>query len=62
MTLRGIFAGALALVALEAVLHADDGAEKVGGALSAIAVGVRWVLDPTVPAIPDLAGVGDPSW
>ena len=57
MSLRGILAGSLALVALQAVTATNASAGRVGGMLSAVATGVRVLLDPAVPLIPDLAGV-----
>lgn len=53
MSLRGIFAGVLMLTGLEAVVSSQQGAQRFGGILTSVGRGVRYFLDPTVPAIPD---------
>lgn len=58
VTWRGVFAGALALIALEAVLRTDASADRAGGLLVSVAGVVERILSPAVPAIPDLAGIG----
>ncbi|MBM7510043.1 hypothetical protein JOE61_003857 [Nocardioides salarius] len=57
MSWRGIFAGSLALIALQAVVSSRDSAGRVGSGLEWIADLVSAALDPGTPAIPDLAGV-----
>lgn len=59
MSLRGIFAGSLALIALQAVVGTQGSAERVGTGLGWIADLVRAAIDPSISAIPDLAGVGN---
>lgn len=58
MTGRGVVSGALALIALQAVTSSDQAAGRVGGMLAAVGKLVRHVVDPAVPAIPDLSGSG----
>ncbi|MEN8672578.1 hypothetical protein [Nocardioides sp.] len=53
MSWRGVFTGALALIALEAVVRTDESAERVGGMLTGIADLVRRAMSPAVAAIPD---------
>ena len=57
MSWRGIFAGSLALIALQALLSSQQSANRVGSGLSWVAELVTAALDPSTPAIPDLAGV-----
>lgn len=59
MSWRGILAGSLALIALQAVVGRTDSAQRVGSGLTWIAQLVSAAMDPSVAAIPDLAGVGD---
>ncbi|MBK3582401.1 hypothetical protein JHN49_01190 [Streptomyces sp. MBT57] len=54
MTVRGTFAGLLALTLLQAVLSSTKSAERTGGLMSAVASGVARFMSPTVAAIPDL--------
>lgn len=65
MTWRGVFSGALALIALEAVLRTDQSASRVGGMLTGVAGLVNRALSPDVPLIPDLrenvAHMGPPA-
>ncbi|MFT3871034.1 MAG: hypothetical protein QM714_12535 [Nocardioides sp.] len=61
MSWRGVFAGVLVLVALEAVLRTNASANRFGAMLSSVAGGIEWLMDPSVPAIPDLAGRGTPD-
>jgi hypothetical protein len=61
VTWRGAFSGALALIALEAVVRSNTSAGRVGQLLEDVAGIVRRVLDPTVAAIPDLRGAGHPE-
>jgi hypothetical protein len=49
-----VFTGALALIALETVLRTNASTGRVAGLLTGAAKVVEKVLDPTVPAIPDL--------
>lgn len=58
MSWRGLLSGVLALVALQAVLSTDESASRVGSGLGWIADLVKSALDPSVAAIPDLAGIG----
>lgn len=58
MTWRGVFSGALALIALQAVVSRADSAERVSSGLGWIATLVTAAIDPSKPAIPDLAGIG----
>lgn len=53
MSWRGIFAGSLALIALQAVVATDQSANRVGGMLTGIADLVRRAMSPAVAAIPD---------
>ena len=55
MSWRGVFSGALALIALEAVVRTNTSAARVGGLLTGIGNLTRSALSPHVPAIPDLA-------
>lgn len=62
--MRGLFAGALALIALEVAVSTPAAAGRVGGLLGGAAALVRHLLDPTVPLIPDHSGdgpTGEPS-
>lgn len=54
MTWRGLFAGALALIALEAVLRSNQSVDRAGGMIAGLAGLVDAALNPAVPAIPDL--------
>lgn len=56
MSWRGIFTGALALIALEAILRTDESAERLGGLLEAVGDLWRKASSPAVALIPDLAG------
>ncbi len=58
MSWRGLFTGALTLVALQAVVSSNAAAGRVGDMLEHVADLARRLLDPSVPAIPDLAGAG----
>lgn len=58
MTLRGLFAGALALIALEAVVRSEESASRFGGLFTGLADLVSSAMSPSVPLVPDLAGVG----
>lgn len=57
MSWRGIFAGSLALIALQAVLGTANSANRIGSGLTWLADLVHAALDPSTPSIPDLAGV-----
>lgn len=54
--LRGVFAGALALIALETVLSTTGAADRTAGLLSDVSRLIARMLDPNIPAIPDLTG------
>lgn len=54
MSWRGIFTGALVLIGLEVVTSSGQAAERFGGLFTGAATLVSHLLDPTVPAIPDL--------
>ena len=56
--MRGALTAALLLVGLQAVVTSAQASGRVGGALEAAGKVASYVLDPTVPGIPDLAGVG----
>ncbi|MBB3043923.1 hypothetical protein [Nocardioides soli] len=58
MTWRGVFTGILALVALQALVGRRDSAERVGEGFEWLSTLASAALDPSKPAIPDLAGVG----
>ncbi len=51
--LRGLLAGVLALIALQAVVGSDQAAKRAGGAVSLLAGMAERLLSPDVPAIPD---------
>jgi hypothetical protein len=53
---RGIFAGALALIALESVLSSTASANRTAGAFTAAASLVQRALSPAIPLIPDIRG------
>jgi hypothetical protein len=53
---RGIFTGALALIALEAIVRSDASATRFGSLLTGVGALTRAVMSPAVPAIPDLSG------
>lgn len=55
MTWRGLFTGALALIALEAVLRSNESADRAGRMIGSLAGIVDAVMSPTVAAIPDLS-------
>jgi len=52
---RSIFAGVLALVALEAVVSSGAAAGRFGGLITGISTAAKDLLDPAVPGIPDLS-------
>lgn len=56
MSWRGIFTGALALIALETIVRTDASAQRFGGLLSTVGSLARSAMSPAVPAIPDLSG------
>jgi hypothetical protein len=51
--MRGILAGALALIALEVLVSNRTAAGAVGGVFDLVARAARGFLSPDVPAIPD---------
>jgi uncharacterized membrane protein YgcG len=53
MTWRGVFSGALALIALEAVVHSPKSAGRVGDLLTGVADLVTKAMSPAVALIPD---------
>lgn len=55
--MRGALTAALLLIGLQAVVTSATAAGRVGGALEAAGKVTAYLLDPTVPGIPDLAGV-----
>lgn len=59
MSWRGFFTGALALIALEAVVRTDESAGRFGQLIEALGDLARKFLSPTVEAIPNLSGGGD---
>ncbi len=56
MTWRGVFTGALALIALEAVLRTNQSADRFGGLLNDVGEIVEAIVSPMVAAIPDRRG------
>lgn len=56
MTWRGVFTGALALIALEAVLRTNKSADRFGGLLNDVGEIVETIVSPMVAAIPDRRG------
>lgn len=54
--MRGIFTGILALTLLDAVVSSEQSAHRFGGIFTSLADVLAWVMDPTVPGIPDLSG------
>ncbi|MEV4557789.1 hypothetical protein AB0K51_12405 [Kitasatospora sp. NPDC049285] len=54
MNWRALFTGMLGLALLEAAVSSNAAAERAGGLLTSLAAVINHVLDPTVPAIPDL--------
>jgi hypothetical protein len=54
--MRSLFAGILALTLLDAVVSSQESAQRFGGIFTSLANILNWVMDPTVPAIPDLSG------
>ncbi|KAB2809298.1 hypothetical protein F9L07_19860 [Pimelobacter simplex] len=56
MSWRGLFSGALALIALEALVRTDASAGRLGGLLDGVGSLIRSAMSPAVPAIPDLSG------
>jgi hypothetical protein len=53
-----MFAGALALIALQTVVSSDAAANRTGGAFTAIASLARRALSPAVALVPDLRPAG----
>lgn len=61
MSIRGVVAGVLALIALQ-VITSRGGSKNVTGLFGTAGSMVKRALDPSVPAIPDLRkGVTKPS-
>lgn len=56
--MRGIFAGALALVALHTLVSYQGAQGRIAGAFSGVASLVDRFLDPSLPAIPDRGSHG----
>lgn len=54
--IRGVLAGVLALVALEALVSTQGAADRTAGALGGLATFAQRVLDPAVAAIPRKRG------
>lgn len=54
--MRSIFAGILALTLLDAVVSSQQSAQRFGGIFTSAANVLAWVMDPTIPGIPDLSG------
>lgn len=55
MSWRGVFSGALALIALQAVVSNTSSASRVGELLSSVGDLVRAALSPNIPAIPNMS-------
>lgn len=51
--LRGVLAGALALITLEVVVTSNQATARVGGFASGISGAVSWLLSTNKPGIPD---------
>lgn len=58
--MRGILAGSLLLIALQAALSSDEATSRVGKMLGHLADLSRRLIDPGVAAIPDLAADAGP--
>lgn len=56
---RGMFAGALALIALQVIVSTSDAANRTSTGFKAIADVVQRALSPAVPLVPDRTGAGD---
>lgn len=54
---RGVFVGSLGLIALGVLVTNPEGAGRLQSGLTKLADLIRSAADPTIPAIPDLAGV-----
>lgn len=52
--IRGLFAGAIALSLLEALVSTPAAAGNAGVLFTAAAATVRRLIDPSVPLVPDL--------
>ena len=52
--MASILAGALALIILEALGSTKSASTAVGGGFAILNGVVRWIVDPSVPGIPDL--------
>lgn len=52
--MRGVLTAVLALIALEAVVKSNASATRFGQLFTSTAGILQHILDPTVPAIPDL--------
>jgi hypothetical protein len=53
---RGFLAGVIVLVGMEVVLHTADSASRFGQIFTSIGTIAQHILDPSIPAIPDLTG------
>jgi hypothetical protein len=58
MSFGSVLGGVLALSLLEATVTSAQATDRVGDIWTMLASGINRVLDPTVPAIPDLRSVG----
>lgn len=52
---RGVFAGALALIALEVVVSTEDAAKRTSNAFGLLTNVVQRALSPAVPLVPERA-------
>lgn len=59
--MRGVIAGVLTLIVLQAVTANDHALTQTGGLLNWAAAGVKHALSPTVAAIPTRKGTGKTS-
>jgi hypothetical protein len=55
---RGVFAGVLGLVALEAILRTEASAGRFGAMVASLGNVARYAMSPMVPAIPDRSEAG----
>ena len=59
MSWRGVFTGALALIALEVLLRSEESVGRFGQMLEGVGDLARRFLSPTVPAIPNVRKLRD---
>lgn len=59
--LRGLAAGVLSLSLLDALISTDRAANNASGLITVAAGGLRRLIDPTVPLIPDRRDKNNPT-